>query len=265
MRSNRMKASLERGDVVCGAILAFAAPGLVELMGLAGLDYVILDEQHGWSSPEMIADLIRTADNAGLTPLVRVPEIHAPTVGRVLDLGAQGIVFPNVDTADDARRAVASMRYEPYGNRSSCHSVRAADYSLDGWGEHYERSNDDLFSAFLIETRQGFDNLEEILDVEGVDAVVFGPIDLASSLGVPGQMEHPEVVRLIDRAKQLVLDRGIVLCGLRWALGFDFEGARMFWLGSGIQGMVDEMRENAAAVRRRAAGQGVATHLDVSG
>ena len=253
MRENQVKHLLAAGEVVCGAGLTIMSPALVELIGLAGFDYVILDEQHGWMNPESVADMIRASENAGLTPMVRVPEIHSPTVGKFLDLGAQGIVFPNVNNAGDAKRAVDSVRYEPFGTRGSCPTVRAADYSMTDWLEHYEASNRGIFTLLLIETRAGFDNLESILEVEGIDSVLLGPFDLSSSLGVPGQVDHPEVVGRIRRAQNLVRRSGVTICS--WSLEFDSviraaeDGARMFWL-SGTKMLADALRQNVDTVRR---------------
>ena len=256
MRENRLKNTLERGDLACGAGLTIMAPGLVELVGLAGFDFVILDQQHGWANLETTAELVRTAENVGLTPIVRVPETHSPTVGRFLDMGAQGIAFPEVGSAEEARRAVASVRYEPHGTRGSCPTTRAADYSMSSWVEHYARSNRDIFTLLLIETREGFDNIDAIVDVEGIDAVLLGPVDLSSSLGVPGQVDHPEVVSRVERARRLVLDRGLVLCG--FSLEFDSvlqsarRGTRMFWI-SGTKVLAQALSDTVASVRRAAA------------
>ena len=253
MRENKAKTLLAAGEVVCGAGLTIMSPALIELIGLAGFDYVILDEQHGWMNPETVADMIRASENAGLTPMVRVPEIHSPTVGKFLDLGAQGIVFPNVNNADDAKRAVASVRYEPFGTRGSCPTVRAADYSTTDWLEHYEASNRDIFTLLLIETRAGFDNLERILEVDGIDSMLLGPFDLSSSLGIPGQVDHPEVVSRLRRAQDLLRGSGVTICS--WSLELDSviraaeEGARMFWL-SGTKMLADALRQNVDTVRR---------------
>ena len=253
MRENKVKTLLAAGEVVCGAGLTIMSPALIELIGLAGFDYVILDEQHGWMNPETVADMIRASENAGLTPMVRVPEIHSPTVGKFLDLGAQGIVFPNVNNADDAKRAVASVRYEPFGTRGSCPTVRAADYSMSDWLEHYEASNRDIFTLLLIETRAGFDNLETILGVDGIDSMLLGPFDLSSSLGIPGQVDHPEVVSRLRRAQNLLRRSGVTICA--WSLEIDSvvraaeDGARMFWL-SGTKMLADALRQNVDTVRR---------------
>ncbi len=262
MRENRVKSLLASGDVACGAGLTIMSPALVELIGLAGFDFVILDEQHGWMNPESVADMIRASENAGLTPMVRVPEIHSPTVGKFLDLGAQGIVFPNVNNDADARRAIASVRYEPLGTRGSCPTVRAADYSITDWLQHYQASNREIFTLLLIESRAGFDNLESILEVEGIDSVLLGPFDLSSSLGVPGQLDHPEVVRRLQLAQDLLRRSEITICS--WSLEFDSviraaeQGARMFWL-SGTKIIADALRQKAATVRR-AAGSMAAAH-----
>lgn len=259
MRENKVKTLLAAGEVVCGAGLTIMSPALVELMGLAGFDFVILDEQHGWMNPETVADMIRASENAGLTPFVRVPEIHSPTVGKFLDLGAQGIVFPNVNDAEDAKRAIASVRYEPFGTRGSCPTVRAADYAMTDWLEHYEAANRDIFTLLLIETRAGFDNLESILEVEGIDSVLLGPFDLSSSLGVPGQVDHPEVVSRLQRARNLAQHSDVTMCS--WSLEVDSviqaaeQGAGMFWL-SGTKILADALRQNVETVRRAAAANG---------
>lgn len=253
MRDNRVKAALKRGDVVCGVGLTIMAPGLVELIGLAGFDFVILDEQHGWMNPESAAHLVRAAETVDVTPMVRVPETQASIVGKFLDLGVQGIVFPNVSSADEARLAMDAVRYEPQGRRGSCPTVRAADYSLSSWTEHYEKSNRDIFTLVLVETREGFDNLERILEVEGIDAVLLGPFDLASSLGVPGQVKHSKVVQRVEHAKGVVRQAGVTLCA--WDMEVESlvrareEGVRMFWL-SGTKMFADTLRESAARIRR---------------
>ena len=254
MRANRVKAALQRGECVCGAFLTMIwSPGLVELIGGAGFDLVVLDDQHGWMNPETTAELIRTAENVGLTPLVRAPEIHPPTVAKFLDMGAQGIIFPGVASAEDARRAVASTRFEPEGTRSSCPSTRITGYTLDDWPTVYEQSKREILTILLVETRAGFDNLEAILAVEGIDVVLPGHFDLASSLGVAGQVDHPEVVQRVTRAKQLIRQRGITLCG--WSLDEEAlhraarEGARMLWT-SGTKLIADAFSGSAAAMRR---------------
>ena len=255
MCENRVKTRLAAGDVVCGAGLTIMSPALVELIGLAGFDFVILDEQHGWMNPETVADMVRAAEYAGLTPMVRVPEIHSPTVGKFLDMGAQGIVFPNVNNADDARRAIASVRYEPFGTRGSCPTVRAAGYAMTDWLEHYEASNRQIFTLLLIETRAGFDNLESILEVEGIDSILLGPFDLSSSLGVPGQVDHPQVVSRLRRAEDLLRGSDVTICS--WSLEVESviraaeEGARMFWV-SGTKILADALRQNVETVRRAA-------------
>jgi 4-hydroxy-2-oxoheptanedioate aldolase len=255
LRENRLKAAVERGDVVCGAGLTIMAPALVELVGLAGFDFVVLDEQHGWMNPETTVGMVRAAETVGLTPMVRVPEIDPPLVGKFLDMGVQAVAFPGVGSAQDARKAVASVRYEPHGTRGSCPTVRAAGYSVSGWTEHYRRSNRDIFTMLLIETREGFDNLDEIVAVEGIDALLLGPFDLSSSLGVPGQVDHPEVVRRVQEGRRIALDRGVVLCG--FGLEFDSilhmarEGTRMFWI-SGTIVLARALNDSVAAVREAA-------------
>ena len=252
MNDNKVKHILENGKKSYGVGLNIMAPGLVELIGLSGFDFVILDDQHSWMDYFSAADLIRTAENVGLTPMVRVSDVRSPTIGKMLDLGAQGIIFPNVNTADDAKKAVESVKYEPYGTRSSCPTVRSVGYSSDRWEEHYEHANRNIFTLMIIESREGFDNIEDILDVEGIDAVLLGPFDLSSSLGIPGQVGHPEVIERVVKSKKIIADRGLILCD--WNLEFDPKSnlddshAQMFWF-SGTKIFHDALRGYVAQIR----------------
>lgn len=193
MRENRTKAKLAAGGWSAGVIVPVAAPALVEVCALAGFDHVLIDAEHGNVDVAACEELVRAAEAAGITPLVRVP-VNAPEqVLRHLDTGAQGVVVPQVTTREDAERAVRAARYHPLGRRGLA-GTRAAGYGLRGsLADYARRANEQLLVIALIEDARAIEHLPEILAVEGLDAISVGPADLSQSLGHPGERDHPAV------------------------------------------------------------------------
>lgn len=193
MRANAMKAALAAGGWSAGAIVPVADPALVEVLALAGFDHVLIDAEQGHIGVADCENLVRAAEAAGITPLVRVP-VNAPEqILRYLDTGAQGVLVPQVSTAEDAERAVAAARYHPRGHRGLA-GTRAADYGLRGaLGDYARRANDELLVLALIEDARALAHLPAILAVDGLDVISIGPADLSQSLGHPGERDHPAV------------------------------------------------------------------------
>ncbi len=232
MSSSRLKTILTQGGRAAGPILVHSSPWLVEMVGRAGYDFLILDAQHGILDIREAEHLVRAGDTVGIEVLVRVPGLDPATVGRYLDVGARGIVFPEVKTPEEARLAVRSVRYRPEGLRSSCPSTRSVWYQFADWDACYRNGMTDNVVILIIEDREGFENAHEIFEVEGVDGVILGPFDLSSSLGLAGQMNHPEVVQRLERALALAVGRGIAVSvwapSLKAASGWASKGARLF-------------------------------------
>jgi 4-hydroxy-2-oxoheptanedioate aldolase len=129
-------------------------------------------------------NLIRAADAANITPVVRVIESNLSQIRKPLDFGAKGIIAPMINTKGDAKRLVDSCLYPPDGNRGACPGARATKYGAMEWFEYMEKANRELFIGPIIERLQGIENLEEILSVKGISAIFFGPFDLAVELGI---------------------------------------------------------------------------------
>ena len=193
MRHNAMKARLAQGGWTAGPILPIAAPALVEVVALAGFDHVLIDAEHGHISVADCEGLVRAAESAGITPIVRVP-VNAPeAILRYLDTGAQGVLVPQICTREDAERAVRAARYHPLGRRGLA-GTRASDYGLRGSLQDYVReANEQLLVLGLIEDIRAVENLSQILAVEGLDIITIGPADLSQSMGHPGDVQHPDV------------------------------------------------------------------------
>ena len=167
-------------------------PAFIEIAGYAGFDFVILDMEHGPANIQSLQNLIRAAEVAGIVPIVRTPDDSEIAIARALDVGAMGVQVPQVNCAKQAKRVVASAKYAPMGNRGVCRFVRAADYSAKNRFEYFKDANENLVIIHL-EGTTAIDNLDEILDVEGIDILFIGPYDLSGSLGLLGQVDHPQV------------------------------------------------------------------------
>ena len=170
-----------------------AAPEVVEGLGLAGFDHVIIDREHAAFSGETTAHLIRAAEAAEIAPLVRVRKNDPGDILEVLDLGAVGLHIPQIASAVDASRAVAAAKFPPRGVRGFNPFVRAAHHGGREVDEFRRTSDEDTLIVLHIEARESLDQVEEILAEDGVDVAFLGPYDLSQALGIPGEVTHPRV------------------------------------------------------------------------
>jgi 4-hydroxy-2-oxoheptanedioate aldolase len=220
-----MKARLLAGQPVAGVIISSADEQLVEVLGLSGFDYVMIDCEHGHMSVRECETLVRAAEAVGVTPVVRVPHNSPDLILRHLDTGAQGIVIPQVNTADDARRAVNAVYYHPLGERGLA-GTRAANFGLTGsLADYTVTANRELAVIALIENARALDELPEILQVEGLTAVTIGPADLSQSLGHPGDRHHADVEAAIDRIITTAIEAGVPV-GINTSTGEEMRAAR---------------------------------------
>ncbi len=203
-----MKTKLREGKAVIGFTMLSYWPDAIDILALAGADYVMIDGEHGAIGRPEVAGLIRACEGAGITPLVRVPTNSPDGTLSFLDAGAQGIVVPNVNTKAEAEAAVRVCKYWPEGNRG-CGYGHALDWLMaQPFSEYIKDANQEIMVLPQIETAEGLENIEDIARVPGVDVVWPGPNDLAQSLGVPGQLSHPLVKEGLDRIKRVTLQAG---------------------------------------------------------
>ncbi|GAA3356621.1 HpcH/HpaI aldolase family protein [Saccharopolyspora gregorii] len=180
----KLKARLRAGERLRGGILRLPAEMLVELSGVAELDYVLVDCEHGPDDLVALQQHLALAQAHGLPVLVRVGRADPNQVLRILDLGAEGIVVPHVESAREAEDVVRSAHYPPRGDRGFATYSRAGRFGAVSAAEHLAAAQDVLVIA-MVETGPGVERAAEIAAVDGVDAVWVGPADLAVSLGVP--------------------------------------------------------------------------------
>ena len=202
---NQFKKALLAGEAQIGIWSTIPSPFVSELIGGAGYDWALLDTEHTPNDvPLMLAQMqaLAAAQPAPGRPatqaVVRPAWNDTVLIKRYLDLGAQTLLLPFVQNAEEARAAVNAMRYAPHGIRGMGGSVRASNFGRTS--DYVERAADELCLLVQVETGEALENLEAIAAVDGVDGIFIGPADLSASLGYPGQPFHPEVTRIIDDA-----------------------------------------------------------------
>lgn len=203
------RSRLRSGDVLVGALLQMPLPEVAELFVTAGYDWLFLDLEHSPMAPRDALNLLLAAD-ARVPCVVRVPWNDEASLKKVLDLGATGVIVPLVNSAEDARLAVGRCKYPPEGFRS-VGITRAQRFDLD-FDDYMRRANDEIAVIVQIEHVAAVRNIDEILDVPGIDGVFVGPFDLSGSMDKPGRINDAEVQAAIAEIVQACTKRDIALC-----------------------------------------------------
>ncbi len=193
------RARLKRGDKLLGTMVTLASPVAAEILAGVGFDWLFVDGEHGPLDSGDILGILQAADHR-VDCVVRVPAGDEVAIKKVLDLGASGVIVPQVNTAQQAADVVRFSRYAPLGARG-VGLARAHGYGLR-FQEYMESANQQVAVVVQAEHAIAADNIEAIVQVPGVDAVLLGPYDLSASLGHTGQLDHPAVVAAIDHITQ---------------------------------------------------------------
>ena len=208
-RTNKILHALRNGKTSLGINVQTNSPEILEMVGRAGYDHVMIDWEHGSFGTDAVVSMIRAAQVADVTPIVRVPSNDEVWIKRVLDAGALGIVVPHVYSRELAEAAVGAARYSTegsLGSRGACPSIRGADHMASDWRSFAEWANENVFVAVAVESREGVAAAQEILDVPGIDALFLGTFDLAQEMGHHGDNTVPEVeeeiLKLVGAAKR---------------------------------------------------------------
>jgi len=197
MRKNLTKDKIKEGKKAYGVFVPMSCPTIVEIIGHIGFDFVILDAEHSPISAESCEHMVRAADCVSITPIIRVGVNIRQNILRYLDIGALGVLMPQINSKAEVETVIESVKYPPEGRRGLA-GVRAANYGLTGSLDAYvKEANRETMVIVQVETMQAIDNLKEILAVPGTDVIFIGPSDLSSAMGYPGQVNHPEVQKMI--------------------------------------------------------------------
>jgi 4-hydroxy-2-oxoheptanedioate aldolase len=209
MKKNRMKEKLAAGEPVYGVSVMIPSPQIVEMVGAAGFDWVLLDCEHGTLTLESVELMAMAAEAAGITAIARPMSRSAEHILQVLDRGVMGVQVPHVNTAEDAREVIAAVKYHPLGRRSLAAGTRAAVYDAHGTlADHVKAANDATLIAVQLEDREAIENIDALLKVENIDVFFIGPSDLSQSMGFPGNPKAPPVAQAIDASFRKMLAAG---------------------------------------------------------
>lgn len=206
-----LKNKLHNGtDTLTCHICTIPSATITQAIASAGADSVCIDMEHGAVDFGSLHAMIAATQGTGCAPIVRVSQIDTVEVKRVLDMGAEGVAFPLVRTADDARRAVASLRYPPNGTRGFGPFLAHSRWGVDLMS--YRGAVDgNLVCILLVETKDAVENIEEICAVEGIDLIIPAQFDLSTDLGISGQFDHPDFLAAIERVEAAANTAGIPL------------------------------------------------------
>ena len=208
MHPNRVRQLLKARKPAIGAFLGLGSPAVAEMMGLAGMDWLVIETEHNALDSAEIERMLMAVGNTPAVPIVRVPNRDQVYVQRALDMGAMGILVPGVRTADEARAIVSYTRYPPVGVRS-WGPLRASAYTLDN-DDYLERANDNILVCLILETKDAVENLDEICAVPGIDALTIGPWDLSLELGLdPRKLPLPEIEDISRCALEAARPHGV--------------------------------------------------------
>jgi 2-keto-3-deoxy-L-rhamnonate aldolase RhmA len=253
-RPNTLKQRLRNGERVLGCWTMLGHPHVVELLSLAGFDYLVLDQEHGLGDIATLSAQLHAMSATPTVGVVRVPWNDHVYLKRVLDAGAEAVLIPSIDTADEARAAVAACCYPPRGRRgTAAGSVRASSYGMAS--DYVGTCDDNLLIACQIESARAVENIDAILAVPGIDLLFIGPFDLSATVGQMGNLGHPEVARLIAHAEMRIRAAGrpmgtVPHPGLTWSDMFE-RGYQFVNAGSDISRLRDGALADVKAFRAR--------------
>jgi 4-hydroxy-2-oxoheptanedioate aldolase len=221
---------LRAGETVTGLFCELPCPEAVEIAGLAGWDFVIIDGEHAPITAHLLPAMVRAAGSAGIPSIVRVASSDAAGIQHALDAGASGVQIPQIASAAAARAAVSASRFHPIGQRGFNPFVRAADFSAMHVPQFLEAGNRDVTLVLQIESAAGLEAVDAVLELAGIDVLFVGPYDLSQSLGIPGEVSHPRVLAAAERIVKAAEARGV-------AVGVFANSAEVAarWLDTGIR------------------------------
>ena len=198
LRINKLKEKLCKGEPVLGTWNTLSSPLVTEVFAQSGLDFQIIDLEHGPFILDKLNLHVSACENSlSCTPLVRIPSNEDWMSLQALDQGAHGVVVPHISSREAAEKLVNSIKYYPSGERGFTPFSKAGGFNNNNTSDYIKNANESVLSVVIIESEEGLKNLDEILDVEGIDVVYFGAFDLSQILGCPGEVKNKKVINAI--------------------------------------------------------------------
>jgi 4-hydroxy-2-oxoheptanedioate aldolase len=193
-----LKRKLVSGKACLGTWVFMPSPDIMEIIGLAGFDFAVIDMEHSAITLSDAVSMIRAAETRGLAPLVRVSSLESTHILRSLDSGAHGIQLPHIETAEDAEEAVRYSKYHPAGQRGVATTTKGGGYTLDNIERHFISENRSSVIVLSLESKESLGDLDRIIEVPGADVIYIGPYDLSQSMGMPGKVDAPKVLKAME-------------------------------------------------------------------
>lgn len=191
-----LKQALQNNKLTLGSWVTIGHHSVVEIMASAGFDWLCLDLEHSAIELESAQNLIAHIQGKGMKALVRVGKNEEVVIKRIMDAGADGVIVPMVNSKEDAERAVSYVKYPPQGKRG-VGLARAQSYGTS-FEEYKEWLDKEAVIIAQIEHKDATDNIEDIITTDGIDGIIVGPYDLSGSMGMAGQLEHPDLLKRLD-------------------------------------------------------------------
>jgi 2-keto-3-deoxy-L-rhamnonate aldolase RhmA len=253
MRENLVKKALKAGQLQIGCgFTQLRSPEAMRALAAAGFHWTFIDGEHGPFDYAMIQDLCKAAAPAGITPVVRVADMQYALVARALDCGAQGVVFPRVESPELLARAISWTKFPPMGVRGFGLGPWQFEYDKVTLAHAAEHFNANVMVVLQIETATAVERREELLSIPGIDAVMIGPVDLSISLGVPGDFENPKMVEAMEKVRDSCVKHGVAPgCQVRsigLAKFWKDRGMKFLGCGNEVSFLLEKATETAAAL-----------------
>lgn len=199
MRPNKVKRALNAGQVQVGTwINVLRTPQITQMLATAGFDFIYIDMEHSCLSIETVGDLCYATLAAGLVPIVRPSGKDAHLLSRPLDSGAMGLLIPHVDTREEAEAVLKATKFPPIGERGMNLQGPHTGFGKAKGSDYVKSTHEETLLLVQIESDRGIRNLDEILSLDGIDGAVIGRADMSTDLGLPGETNHPEVVKRVE-------------------------------------------------------------------
>lgn len=252
-----LKERLRRGESVVGTmVITLENPEIAKILKVSGFDFFIVDAEHGNMDYGAVAGLLTVARETGITPMVRIPEVRREVVLKYMEMGARGILLPNAESEEQAKALVEYSKYYPLGNRGvSLFRPHTGFEKVENAVEYMRERNEENILILQIESPRGVQNVERMLDVEGVDAAFIGPNDLSQSMGIMGQTSHPDFIAAVDRVIAAARERkkfsGVHMMSSDALLPWMKKGMTLNLWSNEVLLMMDGAREGLARLRRK--------------
>ena len=227
---NHLKERLRKGEHLIGTMVTtFAEVDLPRILQVCGFDFIVIDCEHGAFTTREVANLIAASRAIGLPAMVRIPELRREHALKFTEMGANGLLLPNTESGEQARKLVEYTKYAPMGKRGVSLSRPHTDFEKVDGPAYMRQANEENIVMCQIESREGVEHIEEIMAVEGVDIALIGPNDMSQDFGILSQFDHPEMTAAFERVIAAAAANGKFS-------GAHFGGAAPLkpWIGKGM-------------------------------